>query len=100
MNATHSHPVRVSEKNPTSTTAAVSHRRWLLGCGNDSVWPASGDVFASVTSVEILLFAPTASTPNEPTGDALPVGSGAKGRLRIPLLSLPQAYDADEGVRQ
>src|SRR5215204_4189992 len=84
----------------SSTTAAVRHRRWLLDYGNDSVWPASDGVFASATSVEILLFALTASTPNEPTGDALPAVSGAKGCLRIPLFSLPQAYDADEGVRQ
>ena len=83
-----------------STTAAVRHRRWLLDCGNDSVWLASDGVFASATSVEILLFALTASMSNQPTGDALPTRSGAKGRLRIPLLSLPQAYGADEGVRQ
>src|SRR5215208_4443448 len=84
----------------SSTTAAVRHRRWLLDCGNDSVWLASDGVFASATSVEILLVALTASRSNEPTGDALPTRSGAKGRLRIPLLSLPQAYGADEGVRQ
>src|SRR5215204_2457586 len=90
----------VSENIPSSTTAAVRHRRWLLDCGNDSVWLASDGVFASATSVEILLFALTASRSNEPTGDALPTRSGAKGRLRIPLLSLPQAYGADEGVRQ
>src|SRR5215203_1098195 len=68
----------------SSTTAAVRHRRWLLDCGNDSVWLASDGVFASATSVEILLFALTASRSNEPTGDALPTRSGAKGRLRIP----------------
>src|SRR5215204_5762362 len=84
----------------SSTTAAVRHRRWLLDCGNDSVWLASDGVFASATSVEILLFALTASMSNQPTGDALPTRSGVKGRLRIPLLSLPQAYGADEGVRQ
>src|SRR5215203_4392418 len=90
----------VSENFSSSTTAAVRHRRWLLDCGNDSVWLASDGVFASATSVEILLFALTASMSNQPTGDALPTRSGAKGRLRIPLLSLPQAYSADEGVRQ
>src|SRR5215204_2577139 len=93
-------PAPVLFQTVSSTTAAVRHRRWLLDCGNDSVWLASDGVFASATSVEILLFALTASMSNEPTGDALPTRSGAKGRLRIPLLSLPQAYSADEGVRQ